>query len=128
MCSTMQKMKQVAFGTEGDQMFMIVALAISAVVMLLCSLALPAERKALPGSLKKGWLPAMLCGIATGATNYLVIWLNPRIPASILFPVLSAGGIVLSFLYAVVLLRERFGRRQTIGVAVGVVSIVLLNL
>lgn len=129
MCSTVQKMEQVAFPDGvGKDLFMIVALAISATVMLICALTLPAERAVIPNALKKGWLPALLGGIATGLTNYLATWLNPRLPASVLFPVLSAGGIVLSFLYSTLFLKERFGVRQTAGFAIGVVSIVLLNL
>lgn len=129
MCSTVQKMEQVAFSDGvGKDLFMIVAFAISAVAMLVCSLTVPSERAGISQSVKKGWLPAILCGIATGLTNYLATWLNPRIPASILFPVLSAGGIVLGFLYSTLLLKEKFGRRQTVGFAVGTVSIVLLNL
>ncbi len=129
MCSTVQKMEQIAFPDgAGKDLFMIVALAISAGVMLAFTLLLPSERAGIPQAMKKGWLLAILGGISTGLTNYLVTWLNPRIPASILFPVLSAGGIILSFLYSTLLLKERFGRRQTLGFAIGTVSIVLLNL
>ena len=71
---------------------------------------------------------AALCGVFNGLCNYLVLYLNPRLPASVMFPVISAGSVVLVFVYATLVQHEKFNLRQKIGYALGVVSIVLLNL
>lgn len=128
MCAVITKAEQTYNGDAGKDMYMIISLAISTVIMLICTLTIRSERTSVVQCAKKGWLPAILCGIATGLTNYLVTWLNPRLPASLLFPVNAAGGIVLSFLYSVILLKEKFGARQKLGFLIGVVSVVLLNL
>ena len=45
-----------------------------------------------------------------------------------MFPVLSAGEIILIVPYSLLVRRERFTAKQWAGFAVGVVSVVLLNL
>ena len=128
MCSTVQKAKQQIHGTEGDNLFMIVALAMVAVLMFVLAICTREERTTIRETVRHGFLWAILCGVANGLTNYLVILLNLKLPASTLFPVISSGSLVLSFLYSVFVVREKFSTRQYIGFLIGVVSIVLLNL
>jgi drug/metabolite transporter (DMT)-like permease len=128
MCSTVQKAKQEVYGIEGDNIFMIIALAMVAVLMFVMSMCFREERATVRETVRYGFLWAILCGLANGLTNYLVIYLNLRLPASTLFPVISSGSLVLSFLYSIFVVREKFSARQYVGFAIGVVSIVLLNL
>ena len=128
MCSTVQKAEQLYFGEEGKNMFMIVALGFVVVILLTLSFCLREERTAMKETLRRGWLWALLCGLMNGLTNYLVIYLNPRLPASVLFPVISGGSLTLVFLYSTLIRKEKFSPRQYVGFLVGVVSIVLLNL
>lgn len=128
MCSTVQKAKQENYGTAGDNLFMIVALAIVAVLMFVLAFCTSEERTTIRETVRHGFLWAILCGLANGLTNYLVILLNLRLPASTLFPVISSGSLVLSFLYSIFVVREKFSIRQYIGFLIGVISIVLLNL
>ena len=127
LCSTVQKAKQ-EYTPLGDNLFMIVALGMVAVIMLLISLLIKSDRSKIKETVRHGVWPALVCGVANGLTNLLVIYLNPKIPASTLFPVISGGNVILSFLYSVFVIREKFSPRQIIGFLVGVVSIVLLNL
>ncbi len=129
MCSTVQAAKQDFYGNEGNNVFMIIALAIVIVILLICSFAIKNQRITIKETLKKGWLLALLCGIANGLTNFFVIYLNSKnLPASILFPVVSGGGLLLIFLWSVLVKREKFTAVQYIGYALGVISIVLLNI
>lgn len=128
MCSTVQKMEQNIFGDSGKNVFMIVALAMVTVIMLIMSLASKEEKGSQTKIIKKGWLCAALCGVFNGLCNYLVLYLNPRLPASVMFPVISAGSVVLVFVYATLIQHEKFNTRQKLGYAVGVLSIILLNL
>lgn len=128
MSSVVQKGKQDIFGEAGNNVFMIVALAIVSVTMIVLAVVLPEERKMFREAAKKGWYLAALCGFANGLVNLLVITLNPKVPASVLFPVLSGSGMVLIFLYSVFIRREKFTVWQTIGFFIGIASIVLLNL
>lgn len=128
MCSTIQKMEQVALGEQAQaNLFMVIALAINTVFMFV--MALTTEKKAVvKEACKRTWWIAAVCGIFNGLTNYLVLVLNGKLPPSVLFPVISAGGIVFTFLYAMIVYREKFKPMQVIGFILGVGSIVLLNL
>ena len=54
--------------------------------------------------------------------------LTSLIPSAILYPTISAGGIVIAFLFALLVYREKLSKTQQIGYAIGVTSVVLLNL
>lgn len=128
MCSTVQKLQQIRFGETGKNTFMIVALAMVTVILVVASIFSREERESGRETLKKGWLFAALCGVLNGLCNYLVLYLNPLLPASVMFPVISAGSVVMVFIYATVFQHERFNTRQLIGYGLGVLSIILLNL
>ena len=128
MCSTVQKLQQLTFGESGKNVFMIVALAMVTVILLGMSLFSREERGHYKEILGKGIVWGALCGILNGLCNYLVLYLNPRLPASVMFPVISAGSVVLVFVYATVFQHEKFNLKQNIGYALGVLSIILLNL
>ena len=129
MCSTVQAAKQDFYGNEGNNSFMIVALAIVAVILLLVSLIFKSERKNIKETVSKGWMLALLCGVANGLTNFFVMLLNEnKIPASVIFPVVSGGGLLMIFLWSVLVKKEKFNIPQYIGYALGVVSLVLLNI
>ena len=128
MCSTIQKMEQIALGEQAQaNLFMIIALAINTIFMFV--MALCTEKPKEVGEVcKKIWWIAAICGVFNGLTNYLVLVLNGKLPPSVLFPVISAGGIVFIFLYAMIVYREKFKPMQIVGFILGVGSIVLLNL
>ena len=128
MCTIVQKSKQIIYGEASNNVFMIVALAMVTVIMLILSLVFKDERRKTKISLRYGWLWAIFCGLANGITNFLIIYLNPRIPASVMFPVISGVGMTLIFLYSLFIRREKFNARQTVGFFVGIASIILLNL
>ncbi len=127
MCSTIQKMAQGTLQTEQENLFMVVALGVNTIFMFLLS-AVTEKIPVIKTAVKKTWIFAVLCGLMNGATNFLVLFLNPRLPASVLFPVISAGGIVFTFIYAILVYHEKFKKLQLIGFLLGVGSIVLLNL
>ena len=128
MCSTVQKAEQLRFGDAGKNVFMIMALGMVSVFGLVLSFVLMEERVLWKISLKKGWHWALLCGVANGLTNTLVLSLYPRLPVSVVFPVISASAIVLSFLYATLIAKERYSACQKLGFAIGVLSVILLNI
>ena len=125
MCSTIQKMEQDALGQVN--LFMAIALAINTVFMFIMAFATE-KKEIVQTTCKKTWWIAGICGIFNGLTNYLVLVLNNHLPPSVLFPVISAGGIVFVFLYSMIVYREKFKPMQIIGFVLGVGSIILLNL
>lgn len=127
LCSTVQKAEGLALGSDGTHLFMITALGISAAVMLALSLFSPEERGRFGTLCRRGFWLGALCGILNGVTNVLVIFLNPQVPASVLFPLIGGGGMVLVFLWSCLFEKETFTVRQIVGFILGVLSIVLLN-
>lgn len=72
-------------------------------------------------------------GLLLGANNYLAIYLFiktlslPGWESSVIFPSFSFGVVLLSSVSAVILFHERLNRIQLSGLAVGLLSVVLLN-
>ena len=126
MCSTVQKVQQIQLAGQYKSEFMIVALIISAVAMGI--FALCTEKRQILPNLKTGFWLYAICGLANGGANFLVIFLSSRMAASVMFPVISAGGIVLTFLISLFFYKEKLSKWQILGSALGLVSVIFLNL
>ena len=127
MCSTVQKLSPHYLGADVNlTLSTIAALGLSSVVLITASFL--TKETDLKSTLKVGAPLSLFCGLFNGAVNYLAIYLNQFIPASVMFPVLSAGEIILIVPYALLVRREKFTAAQWVGFGVGVVSVVLLNL
>ena len=127
MCSTVQKLVPHYLGTDVNQnLEMIAALGLSTVVLITASFL--TKETDLKATLRYGSPLSLFCGFFNGAVNYLAIYLNQFIPASVMFPVLSAGEIILIFPYSLLVCRETFTKKQWAGFVVGVLAVILLNL
>lgn len=124
MCSTIQKIQQLNSGGEYKSEFMIIALAISAITMLAVSFATERNKSDLKLLIKY----SVPNGLFNGAVNFLILVLTGLIPNAILFPSVSAGGIVLSLIMALLIYKEKLSLQQKIGYIIGTASVILLNL
>jgi multidrug transporter EmrE-like cation transporter len=71
----------------------------------------------------------MLCGAANGAVNLFVILLSTnKMNPSLMFPLISAGGIVITSLVSIFVYKEKLSLLQYIGVVMGIGAIVFMNL
>ena len=125
-CSTIQPAQTEKFGGAYDSVFMVIALAIVS-LFLLCFILFKERGKIIP-SVKCGAHLMVLCGIANGLVNLFVMIASTIIPNSVMFPLISAGGIVLTWIISVFLYKEKLSTKQNIGLVLGIVSIVFLNL
>ena len=127
MCSTVQKMQQVAFSDAYKNEFMIIALAITTVSLLVFSFFF--EHKDLKLCVKKGIFLALFCGAANGIVNLLVMLLNSKnFPASLMFPIISAGGIIVTYFVSKYFYKEQLTKTQLIGFVSGVCAVICLNI
>lgn len=126
MCSVVQKMQQVAFDGQFKNEFMIIALGIVCAVVGV--VVLLKERKFVGSYMKKGWCLGAVCGIMNGVVNLFVMILSARMSVAVMFPLISAGGLVVTFIIALLHYNEKLSKRQLAGFAVGVASIVFLNM
>ncbi len=122
-CSVFQKMQQYAFDGAYKNEFMIISLVFCAIFM---TIAMVCAKEKL--DFKNALALGAGCGVANGIVNMLVMVLVGSVPSIILYPSMSAGGIVIGFLVAVFVYKERLTRRQIVGYIMGTISVVLLNL
>lgn len=123
MCSTVQKIQQSAFDGAYKHEFMIISLFITGVFLILISF------RGHKSEMTLKMLPFAVCkGLANAIVNLLVMILTGIIPNILLFPLISAGGIVLGFFAAVFMYKEKLSVVQYIGYGIGVASVVILNL
>lgn len=123
MCSTVQKAQQLAFDGGYKNEFMIVAFLVSAVLLFLFSCIRHEKWRGDPG-IRFG----AVNGVAIGIVNLMVLFLTGMIPNAILFPSVSAGGIVLGFVIARFMYKERLSPWQVGGYFIGTLSVIFLNL
>ncbi len=124
-CSTVQKVQQIVCNGMYKNQFMIIALLI--VVVVLVAFALKKERKLFVPTLKNGFWQYAVCGLANGLVNLFVILLSTRMDASVMFPIISAGGIILTAIIALTLYKEKLSKQQYTGLLLGIASIIFLN-
>lgn len=126
MCSITQKMQQNAFDGAYKNEFMIVSLTI--VIVILGTMAVIKERKQAVECLKIGKFQGPVCGLMNGMVNLFVMKLSGRMPVSVMFPLISAGGIIVTYVVSRLVFREKLTKRQLVGFVMGTASVVLLNI
>lgn len=124
-CAIVQKVQQVNFSGQFKSEFMIMGLLISSVVLL--ALTLTSERKLMLDNLKKGGLFGCCGGVFNAGINFLFMVLAVM-PASVVYPILSAGGTLITAVVAYFVYKEKLSPMQLVGLGVGIASIVLLNI
>lgn len=123
-CPVAQKMQQLKFDGAYKSEFMMVALLYVTVVMLICAFIKGGIKKDMKNSLIYGGI----YGVSNAGVNYLVMVLGTLFPVAVLFPAISAGSIITTYIISRLIFKEKFTWVQNIGYAAGISSIVLLNL
>lgn len=125
-CTTVQKVQQLVFDGAAKNEFMIVAMLAVSVVLL--GLSFATERKDWVFCLKKGAGHMVFSGVVNGVMNLFVMILAGMMAASVMYPLISAGGILLTALISRVFYGEKLTARQNIGLLLGVGAVVFLNI
>ena len=126
MFGVVMRMQQIAFDNAYTNEYMIVTLGFSALVLL--TVGLIRDGKDTWYILRHGGIYAACSGISNGATNLMGLWINTMMPISLSSPIRAGVKVILSFLLSKVIFKEHFLIRQAVGVAVGALALVLLNL
>ena len=119
-CSIIQKLHQRLFPQAYRFEFMIFAFGTVLVLLFIVSLC--------KKSTARFSLNGALAGILNGATNYIILLLAALVNASILFPMISITNIIAILLIGTIFFKEKLRRLQILGLAFGIISIILLNL
>ena len=126
LCSTVQKVQIIDFNGRYKNEFMVVALLFVAISLFVVSFYM--ERKEITESIKKGIVPIVICGLANGISNIVVMALSLKMSASVMFPLIAAGSVVVTYFVSVLWYKEKMTITQKIGFALGVSSVIFLNL
>lgn len=125
-CSTIQTAEQKAFSGRYKSEFMIVALLLASIALFVLSLV--NEREHYTGDCKQAISLGSFYGISNGMLNLFVMFSVNSFPASIVFPIIGAGGIVINSVIAVFFFKEKYTHLQYLGMLLGICSVVFLNL
>jgi len=125
-CSTVQRIQQIECEGKFKNEFMVVALLISFLVFMVLTILY--DRKDLLINVKKGFISCFICGISNGVVNLFVIILSLSMAASVMFPIISAGGIIFSAITAIFLFKEKLSKLQYLGLVIGIISVIFLNI
>ncbi len=125
-CSTVQRVQQLDYNGFYKNEFMFISLIITALSLFI--FAIFSEKNNLGTNLKKGFIWYALCGLANGLVNLFVILLALRMPASVSFPIISAGGIITSAAMSIFIYKEKLSLTQVIGLILGTLAIVVLSI
>jgi multidrug transporter EmrE-like cation transporter len=78
--------------------------------------------------LKRSWYFPVLAGSLNAVLNLFVILLaTSTLSPNLIYPVLSIGGLMLTILVSAFIFKEKLRWWQWIGIAVGIVAILLLS-
>lgn len=129
----MQKVHQSSAHRGELNAFLIIAFVVSTALSTLFSFVLKSRenktREKNEKKRKQAWhlLAVMLiCGVCVAANNKFNLYLSGVMDSAVFFPIVNGGGLVLSTLAALVLFRERLSKKQWVGVALGILSVVFL--
>ena len=77
-------------------------------------------------SVKVVLLFAMYGGFCAAMCNQINMYLSGALPSIVFFPIVNGVGLLLSIAAGILLLKERFTRRQTLGMIFGAAAVLLL--
>ena len=119
-------MQQIRFDNACNNEFMVIALALSAAVLLIGGVI--RDRKDLREIAVYGTPYAGAAGVANGLNNLMSIYINNLLPISISSPAIAGIKIVFSYLISSFFFKEQYLKRQIAGVAIGAAAVIFLNL
>ena len=125
-CSTILSVQQLNFEGAYKNEFMITALVILVIFLFLMSFK--NERKDARECFKAGFGWMIVWGILNGATNLFVMILATRMPASLMYPLISGGGIICAWILSRFLYKEKLTAMQNVAIVLGIFSVVFLNI
>ena len=120
------KAKHNIFGDAYNNEFLILSLGGSAAFLLVMGWLF--ERNQFKPALRYGLTYGIAAGLCNGIHNVLILLTYNYLPISVISPFKTGLGMVMSFLVSMVLYKETFSRRQWLGIGIGIVSIILINL
>lgn len=120
------RMQQIKFNNSCSNEFQFISIGGS--FLLLAVIGLIIDRDKLGSVLKHGSLYGLAAGLFNGGKNFIALAVYLYIPISVAGPIKTGVGMVLAYLTAILLYKEKYTWLQKLGVLAGAVAVVLLAL
>lgn len=115
------------FNGQYNNEIMIIAFGISSLITFLISFLFEKGEKIKTGG-KSALIWGTLCGLSLGIMNVFVLLSVAKVHASIVFPVISGGSMMLIFIASLLFFKEKYRPTQYVGFILSIISLVLLSL
>lgn len=126
-CSIVQKYEQLDVGKDFGPMLMFFATLFALIINMI--FALREDKKDWKPCLKNTFYIPFFAGICSAGQNFfLMLLLASKLSTSIIFPTIAVGGLALTTITSFVAFKEKLSLLQWIGLAIGVVALVFLNI
>ena len=126
-CSIVQRYQQMAFDYQHKNMFMFFGVLFSALVSVIISLR--EDRANWKSAVKASWLFPAITGLSSVLSNvFILLLVKKEFSPVILYPGVAVGGLMLTIIISLIGFREKIRTLQWLGLAVGAVALVLLNI
>ena len=119
------KMQQIRFDNTCSSEFQIVSIGGS--FLLLTAIGLVIDRDRLGYVLKRGSIYGAGAGALNGARNFLTLIIYTLLPLSIISPMKTGLGMIGSFVLALCIYKEKYTKKQIVGVLFGAFAVILLT-
>lgn len=124
--SVLTRYQQIKFDNTCSNEFLSISLGGSFVILALIGII--TERKNLAYIARHGSLCGLACGLLNGAKNLTTVFIYLFLPLSVFSPMQLGIGMILTFLSAFIIYKERYTPSQLVGVALGASAVILLAL
>lgn len=125
-CSIVMKVHAVSYPDKYQIEFlgtaMVFVALINAVILIFV------KKDGMKNAFRRGTYLAAPNGVCNVGANLLLMMLSSTISASIIFPVVAAGGIVTAYIISRLMYKEKMSLIQNIAFAISLISITVLNL
>lgn len=124
--SILQKTQQMNFDGKYGSLFMLIVCGVGLIAF--AAMYLASDKTHSVRILKRcAWVPCVHGVTNFGLNVFVVLLATSTISPALVYPVISVGGLAVGLAASVLLFREKLSVRQWIGIAIGVVAVLLLS-
>ena len=126
-CAIVQRTQQLQHNGQHANMFMLFAMILSVATYLIVYLKSNREHSSV--LLKTSWWGPVCAGVCNVVLNlFAMLMVSTELSPSLIYPVIGAGGLIVVTLFSLFVFKEKMRWWQWLGIAIGVIAVVLLSI
>ena len=116
----------LTYGEEYNNSMMFFSLLFATIICFIIFMV--SNKTNVKTAFKRSWYVPFVSGLCNGVHNTFVGLMAVLLPSGVVYPVIAIGGLAVSIVAALFIFKEKLERVQWIGIALGAVAVLLLNL